>query len=192
MVVIDSNPLAVPVNDAWRELLQTPAGIQDEDELKQRIVWAQADACYEVQRHLTSRIASSRQLTRRSTQTHLASSARSHIDNDVREAVVDGFPLHEFWELRHLFFKSTPDTSAVSFIPSDTFDEIFCKAAPPGYLSSEGLAPNLSTLTALTPPPPLRQVPVFRATSFFRLFDEEAQLRLARALAGVLRLYQGP
>ncbi|KAH9178599.1 hypothetical protein EDB89DRAFT_2111542 [Lactarius sanguifluus] len=100
---------------------------------------------------------------------------------DVRKAIADGFPsrnvmtsdLHQgFWDLGHRLFKTTPDTFPVTFVPGDVFDP---ERTPEHHLG---------TLKSLNP---LRgHVSAISALSFFHLFPGDAQLRLARALAGLL------
>jgi hypothetical protein len=74
----------------------------------------------------------------------------------------------------------------VTFIPGDVFDSehlstvpLFTANSPPATT-----VPDLRTLTSLNP---LQgHVSVIHASLFFHLFPEDAQVRLARALAGLL------
>jgi hypothetical protein len=114
---------------------------------------------------------------------------------DVRKAIVDGFPLknvvtsdlhQEFWDLGHRLFKTTPDTFPVTFVPGNVFDPEHLNTVPLFTADSPPVtrAPDLRTLTSLNP---LQgHVSAIYASSFFHLFSEDAQLSLARALAGLL------
>ncbi|OCH94147.1 hypothetical protein OBBRIDRAFT_789486 [Obba rivulosa] len=113
--------------------------------------------------------------------------------NDARKAVADGYPVEnvitsdlrpEFWQLGHELFRSTPETFPVPFVPGDAFDQDFLKRVPPFYEPPETPAPNLRSLTSLTPL--LGHVSAIHASAFFHLFDEEQQYKLAQSLAGLL------
>jgi len=115
--------------------------------------------------------------------------------NDARKAVADGFPVQNviasdlqsaFWDAGHKLFKSTPETFPVPFIAGDAFDPAHLDIVPPFTITTPPttLVPTLSTLTSLNP---LRgHISAIHASSFFHLFQEEGQLHLARALAGLL------
>jgi hypothetical protein len=95
-------------------------------------------------------------------------------------------PTLEFWDLGHKLFKTTSDTYPVTFIPGDVFDSehldtvpLFTANSPPATT-----VPNFRTLMSLNP---LQgHVSAIYASSFFHLFPEDAQVRLGRALAGLL------
>ena len=95
-------------------------------------------------------------------------------------------PPLEFWDLGHKLFRTTPDTFPVTFVPGNVFDpehlsivSLFTANSPPVTT-----VPDLRTLTSLNP---LRgHVSAIYASSFFHLFPKDAQLRVARALAGLL------
>jgi hypothetical protein len=86
----------------------------------------------------------------------------------------------------HQLFKTTPETFTVPFIAGDAFNPSHLKTVPP--FSQENPPPtprpNLKMLTSLNPL--LGHVSAIHASSFFHLFPEADQLRLARALAGLL------
>ncbi|KAH7906669.1 hypothetical protein BJ138DRAFT_1174876 [Hygrophoropsis aurantiaca] len=112
--------------------------------------------------------------------------------NDSRKAAQDGFPTHniiasdlrkEFWELGHELFKTTPETFPARFIAGDAFDPSMLQVILPRNSVSTA-RPELSTLKSLNP---LRgHISAIHASSFFHLFNEERQLHMARALAGLL------
>ncbi|KAG2036751.1 hypothetical protein BDR03DRAFT_934287 [Suillus americanus] len=119
--------------------------------------------------------------------------------NDIREAVLDGFPAAqtigcdlrpELWNLGHELFKSTPETFPAHFVGGDAFNhEILAVAPPASKQTVEASSPNLSNLTSLNP---LRGcVSAIHATAFFHLFKEDKQLHMARALAGLLSAEPG-
>ena len=95
-------------------------------------------------------------------------------------------PPLDFWDLGHKLFRTTPDTFPVTFVPGNVFDPEHLSIVSPFTANFPPVitVPDLSTLTSLNP---LRgHVSAIYASSFFHLFPEDAQLRLARALAGLL------
>jgi hypothetical protein len=95
-------------------------------------------------------------------------------------------PPLEFWGLGHKLFKTTPDTFPVTFVPGNVFDTEHLSIVAPFFANSPPAAtvPYLSTLTSLNP---LHgHVSAIYTSHFFHLFSKDAQLRLARALAGLL------
>jgi len=92
----------------------------------------------------------------------------------------------EFWDLGHRLFKTTPDTFPVIFVPGNVFDPEHLSIVPPFTANSPPVttAPDLRTLTSLNPL--CGHVSAIYASSLFHLFSEDAQLCLARALAGLL------
>lgn len=127
----------------------------------------------------------------------------------MRKAIVDGYPadqiiasdlnagmyrtsfdtvnellnieLEEFWPIGHKLFKSTP---AVKFIAGDVFDEVFLETAPITTSTPASPPPALADLNALTP---LHgRLSAIHASSFFHLFTEDQQARLARRLGSLL------
>ncbi|KAG2142472.1 hypothetical protein DEU56DRAFT_264985 [Suillus clintonianus] len=119
--------------------------------------------------------------------------------NDIREAVLDGFPvartigmdLHqELWNLGHDLFKSSPETFPAHFVGGDAFDpEILAVAPPASMQTARAPTPDLSNLTSLNPLHGC--VSAIHATAFFHLFKEDQQLHMARALAGLLSAEPG-
>lgn len=111
----------------------------------------------------------------------------------LRRAIADGFPIQgalgfdlekNFWDLGHEAFKSTPETFPVPFVQGDAFDPLILELVPPYCDAPKTPIPALNSLTSLNP---LRgHVSAIYAASFFHLFSEEKQLRLARAIAGLL------
>jgi hypothetical protein len=92
----------------------------------------------------------------------------------------------EFWDLGHRLFRTTPDTFPVTFVPGNVFDPEHLSIVPLFTANTPPVttAPDLRTLTSLNP---LRgHVSVIYASALFHLFSEDEQLRLARALAGLL------
>jgi hypothetical protein len=72
------------------------------------------------------------------------------------------------------------------FVPGDAFDLKHLEVVPPFKTADRptGPPPDLCSLTSLNP---LRgRVSAIHASSFFHVFNEEKQLYLARALAGLL------
>ncbi|RPD58889.1 hypothetical protein L226DRAFT_471237 [Lentinus tigrinus ALCF2SS1-7] len=115
--------------------------------------------------------------------------------NDVRKAIMDGFPMErvictdllpDFWMLGHKLFRTTPETYPVAFLAGDILDPDFLKPADPFYVAPPSeQEPEVSAIGSLSP---LHgHVAVISICNVFHLFDtEEAQTRLARALASLL------
>lgn len=184
---------------------KSQTGIQDENELKQHIMRVQADA-YEVHPYpCILRFAFTKlKISRLPAYNQLLQIGRERpgaifldigccFGNDARKAIAGGFPLEgviasdldpRFWDLGHSLFRSTPATFPVPFVPGDAFDHTFLEPVPPFYAPPDSPAPALSSLTTLTPL--LGHVSAIHASSLFHLFDEEPQLQLAKALAGLL------
>ncbi|KAG6330112.1 hypothetical protein ID866_8978 [Astraeus odoratus] len=106
----------------------------------------------------------------------------------------DGFPARnivafdlkkEFLQLSHVLFRSTEETYPGHFVAGDVLDPAILDVAPPARRSiQEPPPPDLSTLTSLNP---LRgHCSVINASAFFSCFSEELQLRVARAIGGLL------
>ncbi|KAH9891081.1 hypothetical protein C8Q73DRAFT_792509 [Cubamyces lactineus] len=113
--------------------------------------------------------------------------------NDVRRASADGFPVKQIvasdLHAGHKLFRTTNKTFPPKFIPGDVFDPAHIKVVPPLYLPITYPAPDLSTLTSLNP---LHgRVSAIHISAFFHLFNEEKQLHIARALAGLLSAEPG-
>ncbi|KAI1797519.1 hypothetical protein LXA43DRAFT_877015 [Ganoderma leucocontextum] len=193
------------LEDEELAFMKTQTGIEDEEELKKHILAIQAEA-YDIHPYPCIRRFGFLQckLTRLPAHKQLLALGKERQDpifldigccfgNDIRGAIQHGFPkggaitsdLHpEFWDLGHKLFRSTPETFPVPFLPGDAFDPAFLEATGPFYSPPSEPRPDLSTITSLNP---LRgHVSAIHASAFFHLFDEEKQLQLAKALAGLL------
>ncbi|KAI0639002.1 hypothetical protein C8Q77DRAFT_1204572 [Trametes polyzona] len=208
----EAKVLSLPLDDTLYspdsntvEFLIAQTGIEEEEELKRHILSVQA-AAYEVYPYTCIRqfLFLDLRLSKLPAYDHLLTLGKERpgaifldvaccFGNDIRKAVYDGYPIGNcigtdlraaFWDIGHEFFKSTPETFPVPFIQGDIFDPAHLEAAPPFETPPTEPPPQLSALTSLNP---LRgRVSVIHASAFFHLFDEEGQLRLARALAGLL------
>ena len=90
----------------------------------------------------------------------------------------------EFLDLHHVLFRSSKETWPAQFIPGDAFDPDILSVVPPAQGPTLDPPPDLSALTSLNP---LHgHCSVINASALFHFFDEEKQLHLARALAGLL------
>lgn len=117
---------------------------------------------------------------------------------DSRKAAADGFParniiasdiVNEFLQLSHELFKTTPASYPGCLLPGDAFDPEFLSIIAPSYDVSPAPAIDLSSLKSLNP---LHgRISVINAIAFFHLFNEEKQLHVARALAGLLSAQPG-
>ncbi|KAG0706777.1 hypothetical protein DFH29DRAFT_118239 [Suillus ampliporus] len=117
---------------------------------------------------------------------------------DARKAAADGFPAkniiasdinNEFLELSHELFRTTPASYPGCLLPGDVFDPAFLSLPELSDNVSPAPAIDLSSLKSLNP---LHgRISAINATGFFHLFNEEKQLYLARALAGLLSVEPG-
>ncbi|KAH9065637.1 hypothetical protein EDB87DRAFT_1672338 [Lactarius vividus] len=187
--------------------LKQQIGIDDDDELKTHLLSIQAEA-YEVYpypcirlfswaRPKVSRLFPYQNLLKlgREREGAILLDIGCFFGTDVRKAIADGFPLRNvvtsdlhqgFCDLGHRLFRTTPDTFPVTFVPGDVFNPEHLSIVSPFTANSPPVAtvPDLRTLTSLNP---LHgHVSAICALYFFHLFSEDAQLRLARALAGLL------
>ncbi|KAI0322175.1 hypothetical protein OF83DRAFT_1167835 [Amylostereum chailletii] len=182
-------------------------GISDDDELKKHIVRIQAEA-YEVYpypciRRFTwtklkiSKLFPYKDFLRLGAEREGA----IYLDlgccfgNDPRKAIADGYPAQNvvasdlyqaFWDLGQNLFKTTSETYPVTFVAGDAFDPAHLETVPPFTIASPPTTPRpiLSELKSLNP---LRgHVSAIHTSSFFHLFDENGQQRLAHAVAGLL------
>ncbi|EIW62932.1 uncharacterized protein TRAVEDRAFT_112609 [Trametes versicolor FP-101664 SS1] len=187
------------------EFMKNQTGITDEDELKKHII-AVTKAAYEVfpypciRRYafLALRLPS---LPGYDRLIELGKERKNAVlldigccfGNDVRIAAADGFPAKQivatdlyggYWTLGHKLYRSTPETFPAKFLAGDAFDPIHLAIAPPVYAVGPEPVPDLPSLTSLNP---LHgHVAAIHTSSFFHLFNEEQQLHLARAMAGLL------
>ncbi|KAG1745263.1 hypothetical protein EDB19DRAFT_480557 [Suillus lakei] len=186
-------------------------GIEDDAALKQHILDIQAKA-YKVApygciylfiftRHRLSALPAYQQVLRlgRECKSPIFLDVGCCFGNDIREAVLDGFPAAqaigcdlrpELWNLGHELFKSSPDTFPAHFVGGDALDPEILAVAPPASIQTAGTpTPNLSNLTSLNPLHGC--VSAIHATAFFHLFKEDQQLHMARAFAGLLSAEPG-
>ncbi|KAF8491240.1 hypothetical protein F5888DRAFT_1928794 [Russula emetica] len=198
-----------------RTFFKQQTGIPDDDDLKAHIFRLQAEA-YEVYPYACIRLFhfARFKILRlfRSSYQNLLEIGKSRkgaifldigccMGTDARKLIADGYPLEqvvtsdlrqEFANLGHKLFKTTQETCPIAFVPGDVFDPNHLEIAPPmasaqastGDPPLSGSAPDLRSLTSLNS---LHgRVFAIHASAFFHLFDEEKQLHLARALAGLL------
>ncbi|KZV91233.1 hypothetical protein EXIGLDRAFT_676304 [Exidia glandulosa HHB12029] len=108
--------------------------------------------------------------------------------NDARKAVADGFPASQilasdlrsdFWALGHTLFKSTPETCPVRFVQGDIFSDAFFNPhlAHPHSMEAISACVDSASLSPLA-----KCASIIHASAFFHLFNEPAQLALARRL----------
>ncbi|KAG2367878.1 hypothetical protein BDR07DRAFT_1392400 [Suillus spraguei] len=117
---------------------------------------------------------------------------------DARKAAADGFPakniiasdiVNEFLQLSHELFKTIPASYPGCLLPGDAFDPEFLSIVAPSYDVSPVPAIDLSSLKSLNPLHD--RISAINAIAFFHLFNEEKQLHVARALAGLLSAQPG-
>jgi SAM-dependent methyltransferase len=181
-------------------------GIEDDTALKQHILDIQAKAykiapygciyLFVFTRHRLSALPAYQQVLRlgRECKNPIFLDIGCCFGNDIREAVLDGFPAAqtigcdlrpELWNLGHELFKSSSNTFPAHFVGGDAFDPEVLAVVPPASMQTVRVpSPDLNNLASLNP---LRGcVSAVHATSFFHLFKEDKQLHMARALAGLL------
>ncbi|KIJ70497.1 hypothetical protein HYDPIDRAFT_78643 [Hydnomerulius pinastri MD-312] len=117
---------------------------------------------------------------------------------ESRKAAADGFPgrnivasdlIKDFLELGHVLFNTSKDTYSGHFVPGDVFDPAMLSVITPWRDVPPPPRPDLSNLTSLNP---LRgHCSVIIVSAFFHMFNEEKQLHVARALAGLLSAEPG-
>ncbi|KAI0662440.1 hypothetical protein C8Q70DRAFT_559967 [Cubamyces menziesii] len=201
---------ALRVEEEDLKFMRAQTGITDDIELKRHILQVQAEAYRVFPYPCIRRFVFVRStLPRIPGYDRLLKLGREHkgailldigccFGNDVRHAAADGFPvkqivasdLHaEYWELGHKLFRTTNETFPAKFIPGDVFDPAHIEVVPPTYCPATDATPDLPTSTSLNP---LHgRVSAIHASAFFHLFNEEKQLHIARALAGLLSAEPG-
>ncbi|KAL0954797.1 hypothetical protein HGRIS_003744 [Hohenbuehelia grisea] len=188
------------------DFFKTQTGIEDDEELKEHILAVQAKAykiygypCIRRFAFLSLKIS---RLPAYPAVLQLGRERKGAIlldlgccfGNDIRKAVVDGFPVEGaiasdlrqgFWDAGHELFKSTPASCPIKFIAGDVFDPAHIYRHSPFY-EAPGLScpSDLQQLTSLTPL--LGHISAVHVSAFFHLFDEEKQLEIAKIVAGLL------
>lgn len=217
-IMMEGHCSAPPLDESLYDLRPQDAaffkkltGIEDDAALKQHILDIQAKA-YKVApygciylflftRHRLSALPAYQQVLRlgREYKNPIFLDIGCCFGNDIREAVLDGFPVAqtigcdlrpELWNLGHELFRSSPDTFPAHFVGGDAFDPEVLAVAPPASMQTVGVpSPDLNHLASLNP---LRGcVSAIHVTSFFHLFKEDKQLHMVRALAGLLSAEPG-
>ncbi|KAI0311427.1 hypothetical protein OF83DRAFT_1151055 [Amylostereum chailletii] len=125
----------------------------------------------------------------------ITSSRLIAVGNDVRKAVLDGYPPEnilgvdvskDLWDLGHEMFRSTPASFPVAFLAGDALSSSFLSPSLPLSIPSP---PALSTLTSLNP---LKgHVSALFTGAFFHLFTYPQQTALAHTLASLLAGHPG-
>ncbi|KZS95908.1 hypothetical protein SISNIDRAFT_451557 [Sistotremastrum niveocremeum HHB9708] len=178
-------PSVVNLGKDELEFLKTQMKIDDEDELKAHILAVQKED------YAISRYPIYPQILKlgRERPGAILLDIGCCFGNDARKAVADGFPIDQVItsDLRegHKFYKSTPESYPVRFIPGDIFDPALIAPAEPLYGDPPaGTVPSLKTISSLTPL--THRVSIIHASSFFHLFNEENQTIVAKRMAGLL------
>ncbi|GJJ09839.1 hypothetical protein Clacol_004063 [Clathrus columnatus] len=146
--------------------LKRVIGIQDDNELKQHLLSVRTEA-YAV-----------------------------GFGSDSRIIIADGYPLEnvitsdlysDYWTIGHKLFKTTPETFPVPFLQGDIFDPNFLQPGVPALDTSSQIIdspPSLTNLMSLTPLQ--HHISVIYTSSFFHLFGEDEQFKLAHLFASLL------
>ncbi|KAG2051628.1 hypothetical protein BDR06DRAFT_889242 [Suillus hirtellus] len=201
------------MSPAQAAFFKTQTGIDDDEDLKRHILEVQAKAYkanFAAPYPCIHRFGFLRlNLSNSSVYEHILKLGRERPDAvlldigccfgvDARKAAADGFPakniiasdvVEEFLQLSHELFKTTPASYPGSLLPGDIFDPEFLSIATPSVNVFPAPAIDLSSLKSLNP---LHgRVSAINAIAFFHLFNEEKQLYIARALAGLLSAQPG-
>jgi len=108
---------------------------------------------------------------------------------DVRKAVDDGFSAdrtlgtdlrQDFIDLGYQLFSDSPETCGIKFLSGDIFDEKFLDPKTPPPAVKPTSLKSITTLSEVT-----GSCDAIHAGSFFHLFDEETQFRLAKIVASL-------
>ncbi|KAG2124603.1 hypothetical protein DEU56DRAFT_974220 [Suillus clintonianus] len=204
----DANLYDLPSHDI--AFLKAQLGIDDDDDLKRHILEVQAKA-REIAPYPWIRqfVFVQANISRNPGYEHVLKLGRERPDAvlldvaccfgvDARRAAADGFPAKniiasdkhiEFLQLSHDLFRTTPASFPAYFLPGDIFDEAFLSIAEPSDDVSPVSAIDFSLLKSLNS---LHgRMSAINASRLFHLFDEEKQLYIARALAGLLSAQPG-
>ncbi|KAI0257018.1 hypothetical protein BJV78DRAFT_1116611 [Lactifluus subvellereus] len=195
------------LSEEERAFLKEQTGIQDDDELKAHVLRLQAEAykvfpypCiqrFNFARPKISRLPPYQDLLKlgRERNGAIFLDIGSCFGTDVRKAIADGYPMEnvitsdlcqDYADLGHKFFRTTRETYPVAFLPGDVFDPKHLEVVPPYTSANASTGPALA-LRSLTSLNPLHgRVSAIHVSSFFHLFNEEKQLHVGRALAGLL------
>ncbi|KAI0720526.1 hypothetical protein C8T65DRAFT_735856 [Cerioporus squamosus] len=171
-------------DDEEKTFMKVATGIEDDEELRAHIVTVQTKALsririLEFMRLKMARLPAYPDLLK-------LGAARSHailldlgccFGNDVRKAVLDGYPVHnvialslaEFWELGHELFRSTPSTFPARFLAGDILDTTFVSYSSPLRTALESPSGTVALLL-----------------SSVHLFTFDQQTHIARLLAGLI------
>jgi len=204
-IAIPLDPKIYTLAEDELEFYRKETGIQDADEIKEHILQVQAEAyavhpypCiwrFSFTKLKISHYPAYKELLKlgKERPDALLLDIGCCFGNDVRKAVVDGFPMDQalasdlrpaFWDLGHKLFKSTPETFPVPFLAGDVFDPEFLQVVPPSTSVPATPMPPLKELKNLTP---LNgRLSAIHASAFFHLFDEAQNFTVAKAFAGLL------
>ncbi|KAG1821674.1 uncharacterized protein BJ212DRAFT_914119 [Suillus subaureus] len=198
------------LSPAQAAFFKTQTGIDDDEDLKRHILEVQAKA-YKVAPYPCIHVFNFLRLNLSNfpVYEHILQLGRERPDAvlldigccfgvDARKAAADGFPaknviasdiVSEFLQLSHELFKTTPASYPGCLLPGDVFDPEFLSIAAPSDDISPAPAIDLSSLKTLNS---LHgRISAINAITFFHLFNEEKQLHVARALAGLLSAQPG-
>ncbi|KAG1746293.1 hypothetical protein EDD22DRAFT_1004571 [Suillus occidentalis] len=196
IVALDTSLYSLSTEEAAFFKAQT--GIDDDEDLKKHILEVAPYPC--IHNFIFLRL----NLSRISVYEHILKLGRERSDAllldigccfgiDARKAAADGFPAKniiasDIFNVMN-FFKTTPVTYPGCFLPGDVFDPSFLSITAPSDDVSPPQAIDLSSLKSLNP---LHgRISAINAISFFHLFNEEKQLYVAKALAGLLSAQPG-
>ncbi|GJJ09840.1 hypothetical protein Clacol_004064 [Clathrus columnatus] len=165
--------------------LKRVIGIQDDNELKQHLLSVQAEA-YAVYPYPCIRLFD---FARFKITKHFAYESVIKLGKERKNAIFLDLPCCDYWTVGHKLFRTTPETFPVPFLQGDIFDPNFLQPGVPALdTSSQPIdsPPSLtdSDLTSLTPLQ--HHVSVIYASSFFHLFGEDEQFKLAHLFASLL------
>ncbi|KAF4596469.1 hypothetical protein EYR40_007833 [Pleurotus pulmonarius] len=214
------DPSFYKLDDDEATFFKAMTGIQDAQELKRHILGVQAKA-YEAHLWLSvhtkmrlfeiSRLPAYKQVLKlgQERQGAILLDMGCCFGNDVRKAVVDGWPVQNalasdlrqgayppftqdiylysqkgFWDAGHELFKTTPESFPAKFIPGDVFDPAHLAPCEPFLEPPSTPVPDISSLISLTP---LQgHISAIHVSTFFHLFNEDQQQQACKAVASLL------
>ncbi|KDQ27948.1 hypothetical protein PLEOSDRAFT_1076958 [Pleurotus ostreatus PC15] len=201
-VVPSLDPKLYSLDEQEAAFFKSATGMQDDEELKKHILDVQAKAYvifgYPCIRRFSFLRLNICKLPAYTQVLKLAKERKEAVlldigccfGNDLRKAVADGWPIQNaiasdlrqgYWDAGHELFKTTPGSY---LIPGDAFDPAFVAPRDPCYELPPTPAPELQSLTSLSP---LQgHVAAIHASAFVHLFSEEQQTQVCKTLASLL------
>ncbi|GJJ09838.1 hypothetical protein Clacol_004062 [Clathrus columnatus] len=182
-------PAPLPLDDEYNisseesTSLKRVIRIQDDNELKEHLLSVQAEA-YAVYPYACIRRFD---FAKFKIAKHPAYESVIKLGKERENAIFLDLPCCDYWTIGHKLFKTTPETFPVPFLQGDIFDPSFLQPGVPALDTSSQVInspPSLTDLTSLTPLQ--HSISAIYTSSFFHLFGEDEQFKLAHLFASLL------